>query len=498
MNIIQSKLKDSLLATGLALIPLSLAVYCIPLFNHDTDNFFAVFIMNFCISVTYFFVLLFNKRNKIAVHKRHYTFLLLILLLISAYSLNREMTVFNASPLWFFAALIALCANYIGSIFFHHLPAGVRLLQVFLMGVASAVFFYLSVYLFPLYFISVIGLIIFGIAIHTYVPLLFTIYTCILVKDLAGGKRKHWISFGSGIVAVLIVIVSYTVVWSNNKAHINKAYVTAIAEGSDDLPAWIQVAQQIDQNATTEKILKTELVYTLPDWKGNGFWDMPRRRLGEQQLLHDPLVVVASLFTGRISLSEDERINILKSVFGARHHTEERLWTGKDLTTQNVITSVRVWPELHLAYTEKTITVFNHSVSRWLSNQQEGIYTFHLPEGAVVTSLSLWINGKEEKGILTTKEKADSAYTGIVGVERRDPSMIHWQEGSRVSVRVFPVMSNDSRRFKIGITSPLRKDGDQLVYDNTWFDGPDASDAEETVRFNLGGRAPAHFYKQPY
>ena len=37
---------------------------------------------------------------------------------------------------------------------------------------------------------------------------------------------------------------------------------------------------------------------------------------------------------------------------------------------------------------------------------EEALYTFYMPEGAVVTSLSLWINGNEEKAILTTKEKA--------------------------------------------------------------------------------------------
>jgi XrtN system VIT domain protein len=93
-----------------------------------------------------------------------------------------------------------------------------------------------------------------------------------------------------------------------------------------------------------------------------------------------------------------------------------------------------------------------------------------MPEGAVVTSLSLWINGNEEKAILTTKEKADSAYKTIVGAERRDPSVVHWQEGNSVSVRVFPVLPGESRKFKIGITAPLERVKGNCVM-KTFFKG---------------------------
>ena len=41
--------------------------------------------------------------------------------------------------------------------------------------------------------------------------------------------------------------------------------------------------------------------------------------------------------------------------------------------------------------------------------QKEAIYSFQLPEGSVATSLSLWVNGIERKGVLTTKEKAKEA-----------------------------------------------------------------------------------------
>ena len=78
-----------------------------------------------------------------------------------------------------------------------------------------------------------------------------------------------------------------------------------------------------------------------------------------------------------------------------------------------------------------------------------------LPEGATVSSLSLWIGNHEAKGVFTSRHKADSAYREIVGYQHRDPSVVHWQEGNKVVVRVFPIDPNTPRRFKIGITAPL-------------------------------------------
>jgi XrtN system VIT domain protein len=119
------------------------------------------------------------------------------------------------------------------------------------------------------------------------------------------------------------------------------------------------------------------------------------------------------------------------------------------------------------------------------------LYTFYLPEGSVVSSLSLWINGKEEKGYLTTQTKADSAYKTIVGVESRDPSVIHWQEGNTVKVKVFPCIAQERRKFKIGITSPLQLNGNRLTYENIYFKGPPSNEASEGIRLdftkNVGG-----------
>ncbi|MDX5419873.1 MAG: XrtN system VIT domain-containing protein, partial [Hymenobacteraceae bacterium] len=187
------------------------------------------------------------------------------------------------------------------------------------------------------------------------------------------------------------------------------------------------------------------------------------------------------------NVDRQEKIKILESMYDARHQAEERLWSGNNLSTVSVVSQVKLYPAYRLAYTEKVLSIHNSMPNSW--NRQEAIYTFFLPEGSVVSSLSLWIEGREEKGYLTTKGKAQTAYNTIVGGERRDPSVIHWQEGNRVSVRVFPCTPDENRQFKIGVTSPLRQDREELVYDNVYFTGPSPAGATETSMIYVEGEA---------
>lgn len=485
MHTIKTKLKDFLFTTGVAMIALSALIFLIPMWTGASEGTFGFFMVHFILTIAYGIILLSNSKNKIREHRRIYTLLFLVLFLISAYALNREMEVFAASPVWLCCLLVLLCINYIISIFFESLPSFFKYLIFFLLGIALTLFLYMSFYLVPLYLFSALAAIGLGISLHTFVPLLFCICTLLLAKSLAAGRRRYWNGLYSGVVAAITVVVFYTITWQANVKQVNQSYSRAISEGSDELPTWIQIAQKVKISAVSERILKTDLVYVVPNWNDSFLWNVPHRTFGEEQLIHDPLVVLANLFSPKIYLNDEDKLAILKSQFNGRLQTEERLWTGKNLSTQLVNTSVRIWPQYRLAYTEKVLTVANHAQPYNWDRGEEAIYNFQLPEGSVITSLSLWVNGKEAKGILTTKEKADSAYKTIVGVENRDPSVVHWLEGNKVSVRVFPVMAKGTRIFKIGITSPLKSENGNLSYENISFDGPDATKASEDVKITL-------------
>ncbi len=66
-----------------------------------------------------------------------------------------------------------------------------------------------------------------------------------------------------------------------------------------------------------------------------------------------------------------------------------------------------------------------------------------------------------------------------------------WQEGNRVTVRVFPCEAGDDRRVKIGLTSPLRLAGGQLVYQNPSFEGPNTGSADELVKIDFAQKPVA-------
>lgn len=475
-------IKDKYHAYGLVAVIASALFYALGCAtNLGEDQFFAVFVVNYGISAIYFCSLWFTGRFRREKGQLDLFFLSLVLFLISAYSLNHGIPVFQQSAGWLNVVLILVGMAYCSTGFFEKVPPFWRNLIAFVMGLGFILFLYLSIYLLPLYPLSLIASVALGISLHSFAPLLFVIFTLIWLSRKVVLYRKALWYFVAGGLSLIIVGVVFCLQWYSLERYVASKYQHSLVDEDTDLPSWIKVAESLPDNWVTERYLKAGLVYSTPDHSGDIFgWRMPARSF-EETKKHDPLVMTAAFFNIGKGLSEEERIKILESEYDARHKTEDRLWSGSDLTTTHVISDVRIWPQFRMAYTEKTITVANSNTNeRW--NNQEGIYTFHLPEGGVVTSLSLWINGQEAKGILTTKGKADSAYKEIVGVEVRDPSVVHWQEGNRVSVRVYPVIAGESRIFRIGITAPLAYRDNRLSYENIYFEGPEAAGAKELVR----------------
>jgi XrtN system VIT domain protein len=74
---------------------------------------------------------------------------------------------------------------------------------------------------------------------------------------------------------------------------------------------------------------------------------------------------------------------------------------------------------------------------------------------------------------------------------------MHWQEGNKITVTVFPCTPEEVRRFKIGLTIPLRSDNEQLVLSNIAFEGPEAMEAEESTRIEIHHIDAAFIEKPP-
>jgi XrtN system VIT domain protein len=488
-NQTQHIFKDATFSIGIGLILLSLTIFMFPeffTFEKSEGSYFGIFVLNYLIAIIYFIIAWIREiqgfRLGFLLKKIEYGFIHLILCLISAYSLNRSIPIFEQSTPWLQVVLFLQGVILLMVFIKNQLPLWLQFSLWMLLGSVFSLFLYFSLTLIPIYPFGMIAAIGLGISLHAFVPLWFVIalLTYLLRKD--NRTKPNMLAFGIGILLSVGVVSFYLVQWSNTNRIITRATDKSIMDEKNDLPEWTIIAQLLPKNALSERMLKTGLVYSVaPDLDTWSFFSMPDRNFDEVKK-HDPLVMAATFFLGKPNLSEENKIKILESMYDSRHQAQERLWQGDDLETKHVLTNVRLYPSLRIGYTEKIISVRNINSQRTWRSQQEAIYTFHLPEGTVVTSLSLWINGKEEKGILTAKNKADSAYKSIVGVEMRDPSLVRWQEGNTVSVRIFPCIPKEDRRFKIGFTSPLRHDADKIIYDNIWFDGPGASNTDETIQ----------------
>jgi XrtN system VIT domain protein len=451
-----------------------------------------LFFVNYILSGSYLLLLFTSNyqlnRWKVSKGKLEHTVLLLILYFISAFSLNKEMNLFDPSVRWLQISLVIASVALIIASRYHSLPRIINFIVFFILGSSLLLFLYFAIYLLPLYLMSILGLLALGISIHTYIPLFLVIISVVVLVRASREYKALCFAAITGFSIPLILTIFFCISWNSNIKKIN-GLINQNSLNETKLPPWVYVSQHLKNSFVVERILKAGLSYHVSN-NGNFFWGDIRSSSFDEQLLHDPLVQIASLFVRKPNLDEKDQINILKSMYDSRHQAEDRLWSGSDLETNSIITNVKMFTDYRMAYTEKTLTIRNNSMRTW-GSEQEAIYTFHLPEGSVTSSLSLWINGQEEKSRLTTKSKADSAYKTIVGVEVRDPSVVHWQEGNTITVRVFPCPTNENRKFKIGITSPLKKLGSTLVYQNIFFDGPEAVNALETVQVAYTGQTAA-------
>lgn len=451
----------------------------------NEDLGFTVFLACYACTFLYWLTLLFHKEEgsdkRVRLSNLDYNIMLLLLGNVSAYALNRILPVFHESVNWLTVYLILLNLSLLGFIFRKDRRPDL-INHILVAIISSGVLFslYQSIYVLPLYGITAISFWFFGISLHSFIPLLYLIITIKIIRRYykTSSQYQYPIVVGITLPALLILGFAYRFY------HINESFRAAYAmeeKVPGDFPAWVDASQHIPTGWMTERVLNSGIHYAVVDenFFNAGFDALGRRG---RNLKHDPLIVFSSACSKKLNISFPEREKLLKTIYNERHSTERRLWSGDKLSTETIETNVKIYPAHRLAYTEKTLTIKNNnSKNRWRGRQQEALYSFYLPEGSVVTSASLWIEGEEQKAILTTRAKADSAYQTIVGRERRDPLLVHWQEGNRISARIFPCTPEVNRIFKLGFTSPLTYDENVLKYQNVDFEGPDFTFAEETI-----------------
>jgi len=106
--------KDKIYFTGLVLIAVSFTVFLLRL-EFPTKSGFemnGVFLVNYLLAVGYFILLLINGRLKKDRNGLPVLLLFLVIALVSCYSLNMDVNVFDDSDFWFCIVLIIVSLNY--------------------------------------------------------------------------------------------------------------------------------------------------------------------------------------------------------------------------------------------------------------------------------------------------------------------------------------------------------------------------------------------------
>lgn len=489
MNITSAKSYKVAYIVGLSLNLISICIY---LFTRNQDargDFFSQsFFINYGITIAYLiFLLAFKLRFSVPRPKISYGCWInvVVLFTISAFSLNKELSVFATFPVWLNIYTLLMVALFFIYPFINNLPLFLRTTIYILSGSALLLALYTTFYLLALVPLSIIACVFFGISIHTFVPILWLwVIIDFFIRKGESSKFKHLLWVGFAIP--LIVLGIYLKKWNDVQTQIKDILAEKNMQLENQLPEAIQLAQKLPSDAFTEQILVTP-------FKSQRFWDdgfgFSREGINK---FHDPLSVIAIALFGTLDLDQNTVETLLNIRKDYRHKTSRKLWTGISLSTSSVSNNIRIFPEYRLAYHEKTIVIHNDPNKNdrdiwFVNNTQEALYTFHVPEGSIVTSLSLWINGKEQKSRLSTSQKADSAYTTIVGVERRDPAIVHWQEGNTITVNIFPCTKEEDRTFKIGFTCPLSLKDGHMWLENIWFEGPDFNSAREATSISVEG-----------
>lgn len=403
---------------------------------------------------------------------------------VGCFSTNVFINIFENLPIWVYVVTFLFCiSNFAIYNNFKHKYFS-RILYL-LNGCSYLLILYYAIYLIPFAPLSVLGILALGLGFYGLVPMIVLVsHTVILIHNF-DKNRKNAFAFGTGILLVFSGFVIFTLFLHFESKEVSKSGITNSFDSQNpDLPTYITISQKIKPNFLNEILLKKDIVYISSDnfFQFRSFNSFGNNKQYNERKTHNPIINLAYLFTRSLDLTSDDRINILKSNFDKRLETEEQLWDGKDLFTKNIKEDVIIYAKERLAYTEITLDIACAEKS-W--GDKEAIYSFQLPEGAVATSLSLWVNGIERKGILTTKEKAKKAYDQIVGVEARDPSLMQWREGNKIVVRIFPIRYDLPRTFKCGFTTPLKVDKKTMKYLSLDIKGPNINNAETISRIQM-------------
>lgn len=103
----------------------------------------------------------------------------------------------------------------------------------------------------------------------------------------------------------------------------------------------------------------------------------------------------------------------------------------------------------NLGYFEWTWEIANAD-----SSAHEARFTLALPEGAVASRATLWVNGEPREASVAGRGEVRAAYQRVVSASR-DPLLVTTDGAQRLLIQAFPINANDRMKLRVGFTAPF-------------------------------------------
>ena len=150
------------------------------------------------------------------------------------------------------------------------------------------------------------------------------------------------------------------------------------------------------------------------------------------------------LVLDNLTLSYAKIRTIEKIFFG-----ETYIWTdfeniqNHDVVITNISTSSIYDKSQNVWKSQVDLEITNKNETSWFSDEYATV--IDLPEACWISDYYLYVGDRKESGILAEKKSAMWVFSQIRG-ENRDPGILHYLTGNKVSFRVFPFATDEVRR----------------------------------------------------
>lgn len=130
---------------------------------------------------------------------------------------------------------------------------------------------------------------------------------------------------------------------------------------------------------------------------------------------------------------------------------EERFWREREISLAASQMDGVIDNEASLGYVEWTFSLRNSNKYR----AEEGFTQIQLPPNAVVSRVTLWINGEEREAAFAGQGRVTKAYEQVTA-KKRDPVLVTSAGRDRINLKCFPIpQGGGEMKMRIGITFPM-------------------------------------------